>query len=219
MNNLALVYREQGRLDEAERLHDALAEPARRTRLGPNDARVAMGLHNLAAVYRQQGRIDEARPLQERAVAVADQALGPRRTPTRSSFRNRLAALGTAPRAESGRNGSPSAPVPRAAGKSALPPPPLVEPDPPAASAGGGFAVQVAAVPRADQVPGEWRRLVKRHPDLRALELQPAQSVEVAGKGTFYRVIAGPLRFQGRGRGVVRAAASKAGAACRLARS
>ena len=51
MNNLALVYREKGRLDEAE--EDAVTVPTVLEEfLGPNDARVAMGLHNLASVYR-----------------------------------------------------------------------------------------------------------------------------------------------------------------------
>ena len=57
----------------------------------------------------------------------------------------------------------------------------------------GPIAVQLAAVRTADQVGPEWQRLVKRYPQLEELELQPPQTVEVAGKGTFYRVIAGPL--------------------------
>lgn len=216
LNNLALVYRKQGRLGEAERLHARSLHLLQDT-LGANDARVAMSLHNLAAVYREQGRPDAARPLQERAVAVAEKSLG-RGDPDAVRMRTALAALGTAPRAGS------AAPVrerqaPRVAGKSALPPPPLAEPDPPTPlAAGGGFAVQVAAVPRPDQVQGEWRRLVKRHPDLRTLQLQPVQSVEVAGKGTFYRVIAGPLASKAAAEWLC-ARLRRAGAACRLAQS
>ena len=212
LNNLALVYRRQGRLGEAERLHTRSLNLLQDT-LGPNDARVAMSLHNLAGVYREQGRIEEARPLQERAVVVADKSLG-RRDPDAMKMRTALAALGTALRVGS------SAPVrerqvPKVAGKGALPPPPLLEPmAPPAAAA--GFAVQVASVTRADQVPGEWRRLVKRYPDLGALELQPVQSVEVAGKGTFYRVIAGPLATKAKADALC-ARLKEAGAACRLA--
>ena len=215
LNNLALVYRKQGRLEEAERLHTRSLNLLQDT-LGPNDARVAMSLHNLAAVYREQGRIEEARPLQERAVAVADKSLG-RRDPDAIKMRTALAALGSAPPAGSS-TPMPKGQVPRVAGKSALPPPPLLEPDPPTRTGGGGFAVHIASVPKADQVPGEWRRLVKRYPDLSAFELQPAQSVEIAGKGTFYRVIAGPLNSKAAAEALC-ARLKKAGASCRLAQS
>jgi tetratricopeptide (TPR) repeat protein len=214
LNNLALVYRRQGRLEKAERLHTRSLNLLQDT-MGPNDPRVAMSLHNLAAVYREQGRPDEARPLQERAVLVADDSLG-RDNPDAAKMRAALASLGPAPRGGMAAP-LPKAPVPRAPGKSALPPPPLLEPAQPApAAATGGFAVQVAAVPRADQVTGEWRRLVKRHPDLAELALQPTQSVEVPGKGTFYRVIAGPLASKASADALC-ARLKKAGASCRLA--
>jgi tetratricopeptide (TPR) repeat protein len=212
-NNLALVYRRQGRLEEAERLHTRSLNLLQDT-LGPNDPRVAMSLHNLAAVYREQGRPDAARPLQERAVEVADQSLGPE-NPDSARMRAALAALGPASRAGEPAP-LPKVPVPRTPGKSALPPPPLLEPAAPPPPAAGGFAIQVAAVPRADQVAGEWRRLVKRHPDLAALELQPVQSVEVPGKGTFYRVIAGPLASKASADALC-ARLKRAGASCRLA--
>ena len=134
LNNLALVYRKQGRLEEAERLHTRSLNLLQDT-LGPNDARVAMSLHNLAAVYREQGRIEEARPLQERAVAVADKSLG-RRDPDAIKMRTALAALGSAPPAGSS-TPMPKGQVPRVAGKSALPPPPLVA-DPLRPGRGGG---------------------------------------------------------------------------------
>ena len=213
-NNLALVYRRQGRLEEAERLHTRSLNLLQDT-LGPNDPRVAMSLHNLAAVYREQGRPDAARPLQERAVEVADQSLGPE-NPDSARMRAALAALGPASRAAD-LAPLPKVPVPKTSGKSALPPPPLLEPAaPPPPPAAGGFAIQVAAVPRADQVASEWRRLVKRHPDLAGLELQPVQSVEVPGKGTFYRVIAGPLASKASADALC-ARLKRAGASCRLA--
>ena len=77
--------------------------------------------------------------------------------------------------------------------------------------------MQLAAVPEADQVTAEWRRLVRRFPQLDQLDLQPPQAVEVAGKGTFYRVIAGPFATQAEADATC-ARLRKAGASCRLAR-
>lgn len=215
LNNLALVYRRQGRLEEAERLHMRSLNLLQDT-LGPNDPRVAMSLHNLAAVYREQGRPEDARPLQERAVVVADASLG-RDNPDTARMRAALAALGPAPSGAAPAL-APAA-VPKVRGKNALPPPPLLEaaaPPRPTQPVEEGFAIQVAAVPRADQVDGEWRRLVKRHADLAGLRLLPTQSVEVAGKGTFYRVMAGPLGSKTQAEALC-ARLKKGGATCRVA--
>jgi hypothetical protein len=51
--------------------------------------------------------------------------------------------------------------------------------------------VQVAAVREPDGAAGELRRLARRFPVLAGLDALPAERVEVAGKGTFYRVFAG----------------------------
>ena len=214
LNNLALVYRRQGRHADAERLHNRSLRMIQDA-LGPNDPRIAMGLHNLATLYAEQGRVTEALPLQERAVAVAERTLGAQNPDTRR-FRTALAALGDSlPSAAPG--GAP--PTPARPGRGAPPPPPSAEasPGPPVAPA-PGFVVQVAAVPRADQVADEWRRLRERYPDLRALELQPAQAIDVAGKGTFYRVIAGPLASKAEAEALC-VRLRRAGATCRPARS
>ncbi|MFO1048002.1 MAG: tetratricopeptide repeat protein [Geminicoccaceae bacterium] len=209
MNNLALVYRQQGRLQEAEKTQSRSLRMLEDS-LGPNDARVAMGLHNLAAIYRVQGRIGDARPLQVRAVAVAEQALGPDNPDTRQ-FRTALAALGAAPE-------QPAAvdqrPVPRAPGKGNLPPPPLDDDPAPAQARAGGVVVILAAVRGADEVRGEWQRLLRHYPDLASLDLQPTQMVEVKGKGTFYRVIGGPLGSKAEADSLC-ARLTKAGASCR----
>ena len=201
MNNLALVYREKGRLDEAEERMLSQSLRLLEDSSGPNDARVAMGLHNLASVYRAQGRVGDARPLQERAVALADKSPG-LRNPDTQKFRAVLASLGDAPAAPA----PVGQPPPSAPGKGALPPPPLDDEPMPAPRVTEAYAVQLAAVRAADQVSGEWRRLVRRYPDLEGLQLQPTQSVEVKGKGTFYRVIAGPLATKGGGSSPLRPA-------------
>ena len=239
LNNLALLYRAQGRLADAEKLHArslSLLEDA----LGPNQPEVARGMNNLAALYKQEGKLIEARDLQERAVSIAELTLGRQHPDTQQMQRNleelgsATAAKGSAVAATETRKAQP----PRAPGKTALPPPdepdPEPEPEPqvsalstpprPAtaqpkttASGQGRFAVQLAAVPTSDQVAPEWQRLIKRYPQLQELGLQPPQSVEVAGKGTFYRVIAGPLASQAEAEALC-ARLRKAGGVCRLAK-
>ena len=215
LNNLALVYRAKGQLDEAAKLHErslALLEKS----LGPNHPDVARSLNNLATLYRLQGQPEQARPLQERAVEIADGSLG-RQHPDTQQMRRNLAALDKAPGAAAPRP-TPAA----AAGKLALPPPAdtpaaAATPAPAAPARTGAFAVQLAAVPEADQVTAEWRRLVRRFPQLDQLALQAPQAVEVAGKGTFYRVLAGPFASRAEADATC-ARLRKAGASCRLAR-
>ena len=76
LNNLAALYRAQGRYAEAERLQRrdlAISEKA----LGPEHPRVATSLNNLAALYEAQGRTAEAEPLYRRTLAIVEQAFGP----------------------------------------------------------------------------------------------------------------------------------------------
>jgi tetratricopeptide (TPR) repeat protein len=236
LNNLALVHRAQGRLEEAERVNVRslnLLEDA----LGPNHPNVARSLNNLAAVYRAQGKSDQARPLLERAVAIAESTLGPKHATTQQLRRN-LANPGTSPPPKEDRpvaaaTGAPPTPMPEpkprspeATVRQATAPPPLPDPLPepaaPAAAGGraaaaGGFAVQVAAVPERGQVAAEWQRLAVRFPLLHGLELQAPQSVEVAGKGTFYRVLAGPFGSRAEAEAVCERLRA-VGGACRLGR-
>jgi hypothetical protein len=59
-------------------------------------------------------------------------------------------------------------------------------------SAAGGYRLQLSAVRSPDAVAEEWGRLKHRYPELASLK-SSSSKVEVAGKGTFYRVEAGPL--------------------------
>ena len=75
LNNLANLYRAQGRYSEAERfLKRALV--IREKSLGPNHADVGQTLNNLALVYRDQGKYGEAEGLFKRALAIREKALG-----------------------------------------------------------------------------------------------------------------------------------------------
>ena len=74
LNNLAELYRAQGRYAEAEPLYKralAIYEKA----LGPDHPAVATGLNNLALLYYEQGRYAEAEPLYKRALAIREKAL------------------------------------------------------------------------------------------------------------------------------------------------
>jgi Tfp pilus assembly protein PilF len=91
LNNLALLYDNQGRYDEAEPLYQrALAIDERAS--GPDHPDTAIGLNNLAWLYDNQGRYGEAEPLYQRALAIDEKALGPYHHGTAADLNN-LAAL------------------------------------------------------------------------------------------------------------------------------
>jgi CHAT domain-containing protein/tetratricopeptide (TPR) repeat protein len=75
LNNLATVYREQGKYDEAERLYHrafTIFEKAS----GRDHPNVAGTLNNLAIVHEAQGKYGEAEGLYQRALAIFERALG-----------------------------------------------------------------------------------------------------------------------------------------------
>ena len=91
INNLALMYEQQGRHAEAEPLYRrslAIHEKA----LGPEHPNVGAALNNLAELYKSQGRYAEAEPLYRRALRIVEKALGPDH-PDVGTTLNNLAAL------------------------------------------------------------------------------------------------------------------------------
>jgi tetratricopeptide (TPR) repeat protein len=62
LNNLAGLYRDQERYEEAEPLYQRALEIAERV-LGPEPPNTAKTLNNLAELYRDQGRYEEAERL------------------------------------------------------------------------------------------------------------------------------------------------------------
>jgi hypothetical protein len=56
----------------------------------------------------------------------------------------------------------------------------------------GSYRLQLSAVRSPDAVPEEWARLKRRFPELVSLK-NSTNKIDVPGKGTFYRVEAGPL--------------------------
>ena len=76
LNNLAEVYRTQGRFSEAEPLYRRDLAISEKT-LGPNHPDVGMSLNNLASLYQAQGRYAEAEPLYRRSLAILENSKGP----------------------------------------------------------------------------------------------------------------------------------------------
>jgi tetratricopeptide (TPR) repeat protein len=75
LNNLAELYRAQGRYEEAAPLYQralAICEAV----LGAQHPDVAASLNNLAELYDAQGRYEEAAPLYQRALAIYEAVLG-----------------------------------------------------------------------------------------------------------------------------------------------
>ncbi len=99
LNNLATLYRDQGKYPEAEPLFEkalAIAEKA----LGPEHPDVATGLNNLAELYRAQGRYTEAEPLYKRSLAIKEKALGPEHPHVATTLENYAALLRETARAD-----------------------------------------------------------------------------------------------------------------------
>jgi tetratricopeptide (TPR) repeat protein len=69
LNNLAELYRAQGRYTEAEPLYKR-AIAVREKALGPDHPDVGTALGGLAALYYSQGRYAKAEPLYKRALAM-----------------------------------------------------------------------------------------------------------------------------------------------------
>jgi len=61
------------------------------------------------------------------------------------------------------------------------------------ASSRGGVRLHLGSIGDPSRLEAEWQRLKGRHPSLAGLGLLPAERVEIAGRGTFWRVLAGPV--------------------------
>ncbi len=76
LNNLAEVYRAQGRYAEAGPLYERSLAIREKNR-GPDHPNVATVLNNLAALHEARGRYAVAEPLYKRSLSIKEQALGP----------------------------------------------------------------------------------------------------------------------------------------------
>jgi tetratricopeptide (TPR) repeat protein len=72
LDSLAFLYRNQGKYDEAEQLHQR-AFVIKEKLLGPEDKSIANSCNNLALIYSSQGKYSEAEQLYQRALAILEQ--------------------------------------------------------------------------------------------------------------------------------------------------
>ncbi|WP_413199576.1 CHAT domain-containing protein, partial [Nostoc piscinale] len=91
LNNLALLYKKQGKYQQAEPLYQrslAIFEKL----LGKEHPLVATSLNNLALVYKAQGKYQQAEPLYQRSLTIREKWLGKEHPDVANSLNN-LAAL------------------------------------------------------------------------------------------------------------------------------
>ncbi len=86
-NNLAELYRTQGRYEKAEPYYDKALEIRRRV-LGEDHPSTATSYNNLALLYKTQGRYEEAEPYYEKALEIRRSILGENHPNTAGSYNN-----------------------------------------------------------------------------------------------------------------------------------
>lgn len=194
LNNLAILYSEEGRPDDARPLLERAVEVAA-TSLGPAHPTTAVFERNLKALPVAGGSASRTRV----AAVPADPdpapaAIAPAAGPVIAAvprMRPRASASRAAPSYR-----ATSAPAEPAASRerrvAAVAPGSATTP-----TERGSFAVHIASIRAAGDVPGEWRQLTAEYPQLRKLGLQPPQAIVLPGQGVFYRVAAGPLPDRG----------------------
>ncbi len=87
MANLASIYRNQGRWDEAETLKVQVMETSK-SKLGADHPSTLTSMANLASTYRNQGRWDEAETLEVQVMETRKTKLGADHPDTLTSMNN-----------------------------------------------------------------------------------------------------------------------------------
>jgi tetratricopeptide (TPR) repeat protein len=75
VNNLAVLYTNQGKLDEAEKMYERALQGKEKA-LGAEHTSTLATVNNLAILYTDQGKLDEAEKMYERALQGSEKALG-----------------------------------------------------------------------------------------------------------------------------------------------
>ncbi|KAL6362010.1 hypothetical protein LRP88_05493 [Fusarium phalaenopsidis] len=91
VNNLANLYKDQGRLKEAEAMYERALQGYEKA-WGPEHTSTLDTVNNLANLYKDQGRLKEAEAMYERALQGYEKAWGPEHTSTLNTVNN-LAGL------------------------------------------------------------------------------------------------------------------------------
>ena len=76
LNNLAGLYKGQGRLEEAEPLY-LRALRINEEALGAEHTDMAIYFNNIALLYKAQGKLQDARLYYEQAIDIGERTLGP----------------------------------------------------------------------------------------------------------------------------------------------
>jgi general secretion pathway protein A len=87
LNNIANVYRTQGKYEEAEANYKRAVNILENS-VGSQHPNLATVLNNLAVLYRKQGKYSEAESLYRRALAIVEKALGPEHRNVAMSLNN-----------------------------------------------------------------------------------------------------------------------------------
>ncbi|KAN0087098.1 hypothetical protein V8E54_000786 [Elaphomyces granulatus] len=85
--SLGLLYADQGKLDEAEKMYQRTLQGYERAR-GPDHASTLNTVNNLGNLYRSQGKLDEAEKMYQRALQGKEKAWGPDHTSTLDTVNN-----------------------------------------------------------------------------------------------------------------------------------
>lgn len=219
LNNLGLVLAAKGDSKSALAAHRAALAAVEKAR-GSDHPDTARAAYNLALAEAAAGDPRIAQALAARAAYIVDRALGDRHPLTRQmrATEARLRALPPQPVAQAAVAAEPdddAAAVPdapmraqRPAALAAVEPAaapaamPAAVPATPTArqrgsepAAGGGersFAVQLMALRSEADLDVAWDELRQRFAHLAQAERLPTTSVEIAGRGRFYRLLVGP---------------------------
>ncbi len=134
-------------------------------------------------IYRAQGRYAEAEPLDQRALAIGEKALGPEHPQSVPPVTAELAEEA----ADDTPQPAPAAPQPAEDAPPSGPPPTEVATTP-------AYRVHLASFRQRETAESEWRRLLKTHGDLLADLIPTIWRVDLGSdKGIYYRLHAGPL--------------------------
>jgi len=90
MNNLAVTYRDQGKLGEAAALQEEVLQKQKQI-LGPDHLDILTSMNNLSLIYQDQGKLGEAVAVQEEVLQKERQILGPHNRPNMLASMHNLA--------------------------------------------------------------------------------------------------------------------------------
>src|SRR6266576_506723 len=85
--NLGLLYADQGKLDEAEKMYQRALQGKEKA-WGPDHTSTLNTVNNLGVLYANQGKLDEAEKMYQRALQGYEKAWGPDHTSTLNTVNN-----------------------------------------------------------------------------------------------------------------------------------